>query len=117
MPTERTFDLLDRYRDLFTKADALSFKQDGQWITYSSNEYIELSHQFAYGLLEMGLKKGDKVITISSNRPEWNIADMGLAMTALIHVPVFTSLSTAEYLHVIRHSEASLILVSDKKTT
>ncbi len=115
MPTERTFDLLDRYRDLFTKADALSFKQDGQWITYSSNEYIELSHQFAYGLLEMGLKKGDKVITISSNRPEWNIADMGLAMTALIHVPVFTSLSTAEYLHVIRHSEASLILVSDKK--
>lgn len=115
MKTERTFDLLERYRQLFPKADALSFKQDGRWINYSSGEYIEMSHQFSYGLLELGIKQGDKVITISSNRPEWNIVDMGLAMIGLIHVPVFTSLSTAEYLHIIKHSEAVLILVSDKK--
>jgi long-chain acyl-CoA synthetase len=115
MKAERTFDLLERYRDLFVKDDALCAKQNGEWVKYSSADYIETSHNFSYGLLQLGLKKGDKIITVSNNRPEWNFADMGMAMTGIIHVPVFTSLSTDEYLHIISHSEAKLILVSDRK--
>ena len=40
---------------------------------------------------------------------------MGMSMIGVIHVPVFTFLSTAEYQHIISHSEARLIIVSDKK--
>ena len=36
-------------------------------------------------------------------------------MIGVVHVPVFTSLGTAEYQYIIKHSEATLILVSDKK--
>ncbi len=116
MKAERTFDLLERYREQFAdKEDALCSKQNGDWVKYSSGDYIENSHNFSYGLLELGLEKGDKIITISNNRPEWNFADMGMAMIGVIHVPVFTSLSTDDYLYIINHSEAKLILVSDKK--
>ncbi len=116
MKAERTFDLLERYRELFAdKEDALCSKQNGVWVKYSAEDYIGISHDFSYGLLELGLKKGDKIITVSNNRPEWNFADMGMAMAGVIHVPVFTSLSTDEYLYIINHSEAKLILVSDKK--
>ncbi|MBN2762946.1 MAG: long-chain fatty acid--CoA ligase [Bacteroidales bacterium] len=116
MNTERTFDLLDRYREHFpNKEDALCARQNGVWVKYSADDYIEISHNFSYGLLELGLKRGDMVITVSNNRPEWNFADMGMAMTGVIHVPVFTSLSALEYLYIIKHSEAKLILVSDKK--
>ncbi len=116
MTIERTFDLLERYNELFpAKEDVLCGKQNGAWVKYSTTDYIRLSHQFSYGLLELGIRRGDKVITVSNNRPEWNFADMGMAMAGVVHVPVFTSLSQAEYQYIIRHCEAKLILVSDRK--
>ena len=116
MNTERTFDLLERYREKYIdKDDALCAKQQGAWVKYSSRDYIDKSYNFSYGLLEMGIKKGDKIITVSNNRPEWNFADMGMSMIGVIHVPVFTSLSISDYHYVIEHSEACMILVSDKK--
>ncbi len=115
MNVERTFDLLDRYREHFIKEDALCGKQNGVWVKYSAGEYIENSYNFSYGLIALGIKKGDKIITVSNNRPEWNFADMGMSMIGVIHVPVFTSLSTDDYQYIINHSEAKLILVSDKK--
>jgi len=115
MTVERTFDLLERYKENFPKEIALCSKQNGVWIKYSTDDYIESSYNFSYGLLELGIQKGDKIITVSNNRSEWNFVDMGMSMIGVIHVPVFTSLSTAEYLHILNHSEAKLIIVSDKK--
>ena len=92
-----TFDLLERYRSLFDRDDALCFKQNGAWKKFSTKEYIEYSYSFCYGLYESGFRKGDKFITVSSSRPEWNFADMGMTMTGVVHVPVFTSLSKSEY--------------------
>ncbi len=116
MNVERTFDLLDRYREKFIdKDDALCGKQNGVWVKYSSGDYIDYSYNFCYGLLELGIKKGDKIITVSNNRPEWNFADLGMSMIGVIHVPVFASLSISDYHYVIDHSEASMIIVADKK--
>jgi long-chain acyl-CoA synthetase len=116
MSVERTFDLLDRYATLFEKKeDAICGKQNGAWVKYSSLDYIRYSYNFSYGLLELGLKKGDKIITVTNSRPEWNFVDLGMAMIGVIHVPVFTSLNTADYQYIINHSEAKLIFVSDRK--
>ncbi len=115
MKVERTFDLLTRYRKQFHKADALCCKQNGVWQQYSSDDYIDYSYSFSYGLLELGITKGDKIITITNNRPEWNFADMGIVMIGAVHVPVFSSLGTSDYQYIISHSEAKLILVSDRK--
>ncbi len=116
MEPTRTFDLLDRYMLHFAdKEDALAAKKDGKWICYSVREYNEISHHFAYGLLELGFKKGDKIITITNNRPEWNFVDMGMSMIGVVHVPVFTSMSCDEYRYVFEHSESSMVLISDKK--
>jgi long-chain acyl-CoA synthetase len=115
MTIERTFDLLDRYKKNLVKEDAFCNKQNGVWIKYSSEDYINYAYNFSYGLLEMGLKKGDKIITISNNRSEWNFVDMGMSMIGVIHVPVFTSLNHSEYQYIVNHSEAKIIIVSDKK--
>ena len=111
----RTFDLLDRYRSLFDKDDALCFKQNGAWKKFSTTGYIEHSYSFCYGLYEEGFRRGDKIITVSASRPEWNLADMGMSMIGVVHVPVFTSLSASEYAYIIRNSGAKMIIVSDRK--
>jgi long-chain acyl-CoA synthetase len=115
MEVTRNFDLLDRYRELFIKGDALCAKQNGVWVKYSTGDYIEYSYNFSYGLLAIGLQKGDKIITVSNNRPEWNFADLGMAMIGVIHVPAFASLNSKEYEHIITHSGAKMIIVSDAK--
>ena len=115
MAITRTFDLLDRYKKQFYRTNVLNFKKNGKWQGYSAAEYIELSHNFAYGLMALGFNGGDKIITVSNNRPEWNFVDMGMAMAGIVHVPVFPTMSNAEYQHIITHSDAGLIIVSDKK--
>jgi long-chain acyl-CoA synthetase len=114
MTITRTFDLLTRYATRFNRDNVLNFKEKGKWRGYSTAEYIELSHSFAYGLMAKGFKRGDKIITISNNRPEWNFVDMGISMTGVVHVPVFPSLSSAEYEYILQHSDATMVIVSGK---
>lgn len=117
MATEvrRTFDLLDRYLQEFSRKDALGGKNGQDWYVYSTAEYVEKSHDFALGMLALGLKKGDKVATVTTNRPEWNFADMGLAMTGIIHVPIYPTIGEEEYSYILEHAEIKLLIVGDKK--
>jgi len=62
-----------------------------------------------------GFAKGERIISISSNRPEWNFFDMGMTMAGIIHVPVFSSLSNSEYEFIIRDSGAKMLIISDTK--
>jgi len=114
MTISRTFDLLDRYASHFNQNNVLNVKEKGVWKGYSATEYISLAHSFAYGLMELDYRQGDKIVTVSNNRPEWNFVDMGMAMLGVVHVPVFPSLSIDEYLYILKHSDAKLIIVSDK---
>ncbi len=111
----RTFDILERCIKEFPREDALGGKDNGNWYTYSTAEYNEKSHQLAMGLLALGLNKGDKVATVTANRPEWNFADMGMSMTGIIHVPLYPNIGEDEYSYILEHSEAKILIVGDKK--
>ncbi len=116
MIIQRNFDLLERYRALYPdKEDALCFKQKGDWKKYSTQDYILNSVRVACGLLEMAYAKGDKIVTVSANRPEWNMIDLGMAMVGVVHVPVFTSLNSEDYGYILEHSDARAVIVSDHK--
>jgi long-chain acyl-CoA synthetase len=114
MEIARTFDFLEYYRtDYIDKIDAFVAKEKGFWKRYSSADYIENVDKISYGLLSLGLKKGDIVITISNNRPEWNFMDMGLAQTGVIHTPIYPTISNEDYAYIINHCRPKLIVVSD----
>ena len=110
----RIFDLLDHLVENFPKDDILAGKVNGEWVKYSSHDSYKYAHYLAYGLCEMGLKQGDRVVTMSANCPEWNFIDMALAMSGIIHVPIYPTLSAENYLHILQHSEATAVFVSTK---
>lgn len=112
---KRTFDILDKYLQEFPRKDALGGKNGNDWYVYSTAEYVEKSHQFALGMLALGLKKGDKVATVATNRPEWNFADMGLAMTGIVHVPIYPTIGDEEYSYILEHAEIKILIVGDRK--
>lgn len=111
----RTFDILQKALNEFPRKDAIAGKKEGKWYTYSTEEYSNKSHLFALGLLALGLKKGDKVATVTTNRPEWCIADMGMAMAGIVHVPIYPTLGEDEYRYILKHAEVKILLVGDAK--
>jgi len=71
----------------------------------------KVSH-LALGLKKMGLKKGDRVVILSENRPEWFIADMAVMTAGGISVPVYTTNTSANHQHVIKDCDAHFAIVS-----
>jgi long-chain acyl-CoA synthetase len=116
MTEKRIFDLLDRFKAHPGTIGnyKLGCKEEGKWKEYSTEDYIRIANNVSYGLLAMGIKKGDKIATITNNRPEWNFMDMGMAQIGAIHVPIHPTLTTEELVYILNHSEAKLVLVSDK---
>jgi len=114
MNITRTFDLLKLYEEKYIKDDVLAGKQNGEWVKYSSKDYVDYSNLVSYGLLALGFKKGDKIATISNSRPEWNFVDMGFAQIGIIHVPIYPTISSEEYNYILNHSEVKAVIISNK---
>lgn len=114
MEATRVFDLLERLSEHYPKEDILSRKINGTWQKISVETYKTVSHHLAAGFLEQGFRQGDKVISICNNRPEWNFIDMALGLAHLVHVPVYTTLSTEDYAYIFTHSDAAAICVGSE---
>lgn len=110
----RTFDIVSKMLAEYPKEDALAVKRFGKWEKFSTAEYRKLVDYFSYGLLALGVKKGDKIFSVSNNRPEWNIMDMGMSQVGAVHVPVYPNNSDEEYLHILSHSDSRFAFVSSE---
>jgi len=116
MEPTRIFDLLPRYKSLYKpKEDVLAGKEDGRWIKYTIDQYIETANNISYAFLKLGIQKGDKIATITQNRPEWNFIDMGILQTGAIHVPIYPTISESDYKYILKHAEVKYVFVSGKE--
>src|SRR5512133_1256358 len=115
MELQRTFDVLDNLLNICPeKDDILASKEKGSWVKYSVRDYLGQVENISYGLMAMGLKKGDLIATVSNNRPEWNILDMAMSQIGVIHVPIYPTISEDDYTYILNNCEPKLLFVSDK---
>ena len=113
----RTFEILEYSLKNHPREDILAGKKNGKWKKYSTKDYYKYSILAGIGLLALGLKKGDKIATISvNNHPEWNFIDMAMSMTGVIHVPVYPSLSQDDFKFIFNQSQIKYVFVTDEKT-
>ena len=112
MEITRLFDLLPHYATYFPKEDALAGKENGVWVTYSTKQYIDKVNYISYGLMQLGVKKGDRIASISNNRPEWNFLDMALHQLGAIHVSIYPTISESDYEYILNHAEVKMVFVS-----
>jgi long-chain acyl-CoA synthetase len=116
MEVTRLFDLLPFYKNNFKpKDDVLAGKEGGKWVKYSIDQYIEAATNISYGLLYLGIKPGDKIATISNNRPEWNFLDMGILQIGAVHVPIYPTISESDYKYILTHAEVKFVFISGKE--
>ncbi len=114
MEINRIFDLLDWMSEKYEKEDILASKRNGEWTKFSIGDYCKYSEIMSYGFYELGLRKGDHVITVTNNRPEFNIIDMALSMLGVVHIPVYPTLSRNDYTYIVNHSDAKMVIIGNR---
>lgn len=112
----RLFDIPYYQKGNFPLSNAFVTKYNGNWVATSTEEYIEKANQISRALLDMGIKKGDKIALItSSNRTEWNIMDIGILQLGAVTVPIYPTISAEDYEYILKHSESLYVFVSDQE--
>ncbi len=112
MPRETLIDFFDDLSN--KKGDFIVYDNGYRTWTYTYREVVLSAKSFSLKLRDANLKKGDKVIFFSENRPEWVIAFWGCLLTGLVVVPIDYQSSPDFLKSVKRIVKARLILTGEE---
>ena len=104
------FDQAERFGD----KPFLWRKVDKTWVSLSWAETAARINLMARGLQALGVEKGDRIVLVSENRPEWLIADLATMAVGAICVPAYTTNTVADNLHLLTNSRARFVIVSTR---
>ncbi len=90
-------------------------REDGGWKTISALQLRNWVYATARQLQAWGIKKGDRVILLSENRPEWAIADFACMLLGIVDVPIYATQTSDQCLFVLQNSEARVAFVSSRQ--
>jgi len=90
-------------------------KQGGAWHAISWAEAARQVASLSAGLRATGLQRGDRVMLVSENRPEWCIADLAIMAAGCVTVPTYTTNTERDHTHIIENSGARAVIVSTQK--
>jgi len=60
------------------------------------------------------IKKGERCLLISENRPEWMISDLSIMLSGGVTVPAYTTYTERDYEYIIDDCTPAIIIISDK---
>jgi len=103
--------VIRRAANMYAERPSVSFVGQ-ESITYEKfyKKVLEISAL----LREIGIKKGDKVLLLSENMPNWSIAYFSVVYYGAVIVPVLPDFHPSDVHHIIKHSEVKGIFVSSK---
>ncbi len=90
-------------------------KKNGQYQPISTADFARRVRNISSGLKASGLNKGDKLVILSENRPEWVMVDVATVSQGGVTVPVYTNLTPDQIKYIINDSEAKFLVCSTQK--
>jgi len=95
----------------------IAFRQKrlGIWHVSTWRESYEEVRALALGLVELGLRRGDRVAILGDNDREYIWADLAVLATGGVVVGIFTDVTPNEIEYYVNHSEATFVLAKDQE--
>jgi len=101
---------LNRVIELYPTRPALALVGENPFTYY---EFGERVNSLKATLLQLGFKKGDKIILLGNSSPNWAIAFMAILTMGAVAVPVLEEFPETDIDHIILHSDASGIFIPE----
>ncbi len=98
----------------YAKPNLLMYKEEGSYRSISTAEFESRVRRLSLGFRKLGLRAGDKVVILSENRPEWIITDFAVLCAGGITVPIYTTLMPEQVGHIVRDSDAKIVVCSTR---
>ena len=99
----------------FNKEEHLYFNNPNlkKFEIYTWSETRSYTLKLAKYLSEKNVKKGDRVLIVSENRPEWLIADLAILFNSAIAVPNYTTYTINDFAFTINDCKPVGLIVSN----
>ncbi|MBN2054482.1 long-chain fatty acid--CoA ligase [bacterium] len=115
MEVEKTINRMFRQSTArFGGKAACRYKVAGAYQTISYAELGERVENFGMGLMSLGFETESHGAILSSNRPEWAVADLAMAGAAGVVVPIYPTLVSAQIRYLLEESECLIVVVEDE---
>src|SRR5262245_53970447 len=97
------------------KEIALREKDLGLWRVFTWNDYQERARDFALGLVELGLSRGDVIGIIGDNRPDWVAAEIATHAIGALSLGLYRDVLDEEAAYLLNYGEAKLVFAEDEE--
>jgi long-chain acyl-CoA synthetase len=96
-------------------APAYREKEFGIWQTWTWADATSEAEELAFGLIDLGIKRGDFVAIIGRNRPSLYISMVGIEMAGGVPVPLYQDAVAEEMSYVLGHCGARYVIAGDQE--
>ncbi|MBU2607693.1 MAG: AMP-binding protein [Chloroflexi bacterium] len=97
------------------KKVAIRYKQYGIWRKFTWKDFYETIKYFALGMVSLGLTRGERVLVIGDNEPEWLYAAFATQAAGGAFVGGFADSHTPEIQYYMTHSDARFVVAEDQE--
>jgi long-chain acyl-CoA synthetase len=106
-------DLLPKAVEQYGPNVAVRYKEGDQWLGRTYDEVAEIVRPLAFGLVTLGVEKGDRVAILANTRPEWTYFDFAALSIGATVVPIYQTNSPEECRYVLENSDSKVVVVED----
>jgi long-chain acyl-CoA synthetase len=110
---QRLFDIPVYQQAQFPQPACLVAKRAGHWSPLSTAQVVAAIDQVSQGLHARGIGRGDKVAIVAPNCPEWLLADFGIMQLGAVTVPIYPTVTLADYRHILQDAEVKAVFVAN----
>jgi long-chain acyl-CoA synthetase len=94
---------------------ALREKDLGLWREFTWDDYQTRVRDFALGMLELGLGRGDVIGIIGDNRPDWVAAEIAAHAIGGMSLGLYRDVLDEEAAYLLNYGEAKLVFAEDEE--
>jgi long-chain acyl-CoA synthetase len=106
-------DLLPKAAAMYGQNVAVRYKEGDAWASKTFAEVQEIVRPLAFGLVTLGVEKGDRVSILGNTRPEWTYFDFAALSIGATVVPIYQTNSPEECRYVLENSDSKVVVVED----
>src|SRR5690242_4659255 len=106
-------DLLPKAAAQYGSKVAVRYKEGEQWVGKTFDEVVEIVRPLAFGLVTLGVEKGDRVSILGNTRPEWTYFDYAALSIGATVVPIYQTNSPEECGYVLENSDAKVVIAEN----